>query len=548
MSLDDTQYREFLEQLHDLAEFRADYLLDNVGAGVDLEDPDVKRIIEALAFFNARTHCVSKRYLAATRRRLYQQFFSYLLTPLPAMAMMQATPTGQLTEALSLPAGTEFGLQPENKSLVVFRSMKNLRILPMRLSGLKKEALTDQGIRLLLSFQASYPLNEQPETLSLFINYLNDVPLSFKVLQFLQQSLQSAGVQFGDYDAGKSFSACKFSFGSNSDAISSEERRHPLEVERYFFHFPQQELYLDIDTPSAPRNWTSFTLILDCEQMWPGQLRLNRDLFQLFVVPVANSQRSMAQPVLCDGTEERYSIRYPNQDLHFCLQEVSGIYEVTDEGMKTLRPGILAGDDGSYEIEQGSNTADGGNVYWLVPHFPSAFTKVRTLVVDALWQQPWYDDFLEASYSLQPYRRQIIGVKWEFGDMAIAHAENRGVDNDTGYIHLLTLMHKPFFKCQDIRDLLFSMGSVSSGKFKSVYDSLVDVTMEEQPLGREEERFSKQIYTLHFKPQLDRSIELIDIFVHHVGLVLEQWLSDAVIETHWEIMDEIKRPVSGERP
>ena len=158
MNADDTQYREFLEELHDLSDFRINYALDYPISKLDKEDPDVKRIIEALAFFGARTHLASLHSLEATHRRLYQQFFSYLLTPLAAMAIVQAKPTGHLTEVLVLPEGTELELQSEKDKIAMLCTTRPLRILPMRLVTVKQEPrLSDTtGMRILLSFQANY--------------------------------------------------------------------------------------------------------------------------------------------------------------------------------------------------------------------------------------------------------------------------------------------------------------------------------------------------------------------------------------------------------
>lgn len=546
MNSDDTQYRAFLEELHDLADFRLTYSLDHANTGLDWEDPDVKRIIEALAFFGARTQIAAIRNLEATRRRLFQQFFPFLQAPLSAMAMIKAKPTGQLTEVLTLPVNTEFGLQPDRGGLVMFRTTKPLRILPIELIAVKQELLSGTGIRILLSFQAHYPLNEQLETLSLHINYLNDLALSLKVLHFLQQSLKIAGVQFGEYDADQSSTPCKFSFGIPPTSLATDEWRHPLEVERYYFHFPPQELYLDVELPSAPRNWKQFTVTLDCEESWPKQIRLNRDLFQLFAVPLVNNQQIMAQPIICDGTQERYSIRHPKPEFSFSLQEVLGVYEVTEQGMLPFRPGILAGGNGSYEIEQGVQQENGGNLYWLVPHFPAAFEKPRTLVVEALWQQPWYDQILHNAYTLQTFRRQIKGVQWELLDTAIPHSENSQLDKTTESVHLLTLMHKSCLSFQDTRDVLLALGSVATGRFYTVFNSFIDLRLEEEHMAVGG-RMIKQIYYLVFKPQLDGNSELIEMFVQRVGRVLDLWLADAVVETRWELKNEINSTVSGEK-
>jgi len=535
MSFDDTQqYRAFLEELRDLADFRLNYALDHPASALEGDDPDVKRIIEALAFFGARTQIALTRSLDSTNRRLYQQFFSYLLTPLAGMAMMQAKPTGHLTEVLDLPAGTEFALQPEKGGLAMFRTTKPLRILPMRLETVKQELQPDEGSRILLTFQSNYPLNEQPETISLHINYLNDLILSLRVLQFLRRSLKSAGVQFGAYQADQPCTACNFTVGTAPVDMANDEWLHPLEVERYYFHFPQQELYLDLQLPPAPRNWQHFTVVLNCDQPWPRLLRLNRNILHLFAVPLVNNQRALAQPVICDGTQELYTIRHPEPQLGFSLQKVLGVYEASEAGMTPLRPGILLGGNGSFEIEQGPRQESGGNLYRLAPHFPAAFAQPRTLVIEALWQQPWYDQILQNIYTLQVFRRQIQGVQWELMDAVIPHAENYQLDNINKYIHLLTLMHSTSLSFQDTRELLIALGSITPGPFQSVFNCLVGLRLEEEPFGGK----TKQIYILQFKQQFDESSELIEPFVRHVGRVLDYWLSNELVETRWEILDE----------
>lgn len=544
MSLEETQqYRTFLEELRDLADFRNSYSQDHPGAGLEGEDPDVKRIIEALAFFNARTRIALTRSIDSGNRRLYQQFFSFLLTPLAATAVMQARPTGTLTEVLDLPAGTEFGLQPDKGGLVLFRTTRPLRVLPMTLESVKQELSPNAGCRLLLTFQANYQLNEQPETLHLHINYLNDLMLSLKVFQFLRRSLKSAAVQFGAYDPEQAFAPCGFELGVPPADIAADEWRHPLELERQYFQFPQQELYLQVRIPPAPRNWRYFTVALDCGGPWPRQLRLNRDLFHLFTVPVVNNQRTLAQPILCDGTRERYAIRHPDPQFGFCLQKVMGVYETGEQGMTPLRPGILAGGNGSYEIEQGPPQEGGGYLYWLIPHFPQAFEQTRTLVIDGLWQQPWYDQILQSSFSMQSYRRQIQGVQWELLDTVTPHAENPQLNDVSRYIHLLTLMHKSVFSALNLRDLLIALGSVAPGRFQAAFNSLVDLRMDEEPM---EGNKTKQIYCLQFKPQLEDISELIEPFVSHAGKVLDLWLSDAVVEATWEMLDDTNNATAGE--
>ncbi|WP_194270068.1 type VI secretion system baseplate subunit TssF [Candidatus Methylospira mobilis] len=538
MNSDDKLYRTFIEELHALKEFRLTYALDHPASDLDLDDPAVKRIIEVLAFFGARTETATLRYNAANRLRLYQQFFPYLLSPLPAMAIVQAKPTGRLTEVLEFPQDTEFALQPEKGGLAFFRSMRQLRVLPFGIEAVKLEMLPAAGCRLLLMFQADYPLNEHPGRLSLYINYLNDFVSSLKVFHYLKRTLRNTRVQFGGYDPECAGMECHSDFDASGDGIETDEWRHPLEVERDYFHFPQQALYLHLELPPAPRNWKKFTVALECSELWPRKYQPNKDLFQLFTVPLSNSRRGFSEPVLCDGTQERYSIRHPHPESGFKLQKVLGVYEITEKGMLPLRPGLLAGGNGSYEIEQDTMQADGGSLFRLLPHFPEAFEQPRTLAVEALWLQPWFDRQSKNSYTLKTLHRQTVGVKWELTDNAETHVENQQINSSTGFLHLLTLMHKTCLSGQDVRDLLQAMGSVSSGRFRGVLENLNGVRLEEMALGREQHYMTKQTYYLKFKTEMDDSLELTETFAEHLNRMLDLWIPDAVVDVLIEKADE----------
>ena len=538
MSLDNMPYQNFLEELQDLNNFRLDYSLDNPDAGLEGNDPDVNRIIEALAFFCARTKSTALRNIDATNRRLYQQFFSFMLSPLPAMVMLQAIPNGHLTETLVVPAGTKFALEPKEGGMVMFRNTTTLRILPITIESFKQELSDGDGVRLLLSFQANFPLNEEPGVIRLHINYLNDFDLSHKVLFFLKNHLSGATVQFGAYDVAESSIPCGFNFNPPPDEIAIDEYRHPLEIERGYFQFPQQELFLELDIPPAPRNWKQFTVVFEVNQPWPRQLRLNHNIFQLFVSPAFNNVKEMAQPIICDGTQERYTIRHPVPELGFSLQNVLGVYEVGAKGMLPFRPGIIAGGNGSFEIEQGPRKDSPANLYWLVPHFPASFETSRTLLVEALWQQPWYDQLIESQYKFGFFNKHNNGVEGEPVGGIIPHAENQQLDNVTQFVNLFTLMHICSFNIDQLRELLVALGSITTGLYKNVFNTLVNLRIDEEPLGEDSAIQNKQIYYLQFKSNVNVSIDIISPFVLHVGKVLDLWISDSLVEAHWEILDE----------
>jgi hypothetical protein len=137
------------------------------------------------------------------------------------------------------------------------------------------------------------------------------------------------------------------------------------------------------------------------------------------------------------------------------------------------------------------------------------------------------------------FHRQEPGVKWELVDAVFPHSENLQINSAGEYIHLLTMLHKTSFNLQNIKDLLISLGSVSTSPFSSILNALAGMRMEEYSLGGVDNRINKQIYCLQFEAQLTASNELIDTFVLHVGKVLDIWISDVLVETSWEIQDDI---------
>ena len=112
MQLDDTLYKAFLEELQELEKFRMSYTALHPAAPLDREDQDVRRLIEALAVFSTRTRQAGQRTLARGTMRLFQQHFSYLLNPVPAVAMLRAVPDARFVDATELPRGTPLLLNP----------------------------------------------------------------------------------------------------------------------------------------------------------------------------------------------------------------------------------------------------------------------------------------------------------------------------------------------------------------------------------------------------------------------------------------------------
>lgn len=537
MKSDDNLYKVFLEHMHELEDFRMSYAAMHPAIPLEREDPDVRRLTEAMAYFAARTHLAGIRNIIEFRRRIFQQFFSYLLTPLPAMGMMRAKLTGQFSEPVSLPKGSEIAVSSETKGTAIYRTLHDMRILPLSLTEMKMLLLPNKGYRVVLVLNAPYARNDDIGNLRFHINHLDDFQASLRVLHNLKKHLIRASMVFDENVTEETRGAqCEVSFGPPEDD-EDEEWPHPLQKERWFFHFPHRELFLSVNVSSQPRNWNQFTLCFDLDAHWPRSLVLNEDVFQLFAVPIVNLNSGMAQPIICDGTRERYPIRHPEPEYNFGLHSVVGVYQIEKGSMVPMRAGILSGGSGSYELEE-TTDSDGVKRHWLAPHFPETFEEPRTISIDARWLQPWFSEALRERLMAATYNRNIVGLEWQLVGDIVPQAENTFQAEMEGFLHLLTLKNKSAFNVDDLLGMMQTLGSVHQGQFKRAYDLLTDVKVEEAPLNKGGMGgLLKVVYYLHFKDFDQSLLPLVETFVIHVNNILNSWVSEAIVEVRMEVAE-----------
>ena len=535
MRIDERLYKTFLEEMNALENFRMAYASLHPGVPLDREDPDVRRLIEAMALFSARTQLAGSRNIIATRRRIFQQFFPYLLTPLPSMAILQAIPTGQIAEAVSYPKGSEITVSPEPGGAAIFRTLGDLRILPVALSDFSTLLLPGKGLRLALRLRASFVRSEPIGTITFFINHLNNYEASQLVLYYMRHHLKRASVVFDEkVDETMLGSPCTVSYGMASD---DDDFRHPFQKERLFFHFPWQELFLNVRIPQSPHTWTNFTICLDLDSGWPRNLVLNQEVFQLFAIPIVNLRQGMARPVISSGMRERYAIRNPDLEYGFELHSVLGVYEVTKEGMVPVKPGILSGAGSSYETEELTDS-QGRKSHYLNLHFPDAFEEPKTVAIDALWMQPWFSEATSQRLTVAPFSRSTVGLKWELLVSPVPYAENLFQDNIDGLLHFLTLTNRATLHRDAVLDILRTMGVMRQAPFRQPCELLLEVRIEKTM--RQWSELSGLLthrYILRFRehdPSLD---PMIETFLEHVETILDAWISGAKIEVRKEIAD-----------
>jgi len=541
MKIDKTLYKTFLEEMESSENFRMSFASLHPGTPLDQEDPDVKRLIEAMSLFSARTKLAGLKNIRSIHRRIFQQFFSYLISPLPSMAMLQAVPTGHLADTLFFPRGSEIAVSSESGGAAIFRTLHDLNILPISMVKTETLLLPNKGLRLSLHFASAFERNERIGELKFFITHLNNYEASLRVLFKLQSHLKKASVIF-DKKVTETTSGipCLASFGIPS-GDEDDDFIHPLQKERLFFHFPWQELFLNIQVPNPAGNWNHFTICLDLDEGWPRNLVLNQDMFQLFATPIINLKQAMAQPLICNGTREHYSIRHPEMEHGFELHSVRGVYEVTKEGMSPIEPGILSMSAPSYEIEEVINS-ERKNSRSLNLHFPQAFLEPKTIATDAFWFQPWLTKTLSEKQDVTPFSRGSVGLNWELLGNLIPHAKNFFHDNIDGFLHFIDLTNRSTLKRNDLMDILQAIGVMQQAQFKKLCELLVDVRIEKVlNRGKGMSGMLKHRYVLCFQ-EYDSALQpLMGTFLTHMKNILTAWVSDVNIEVTKEISGKEQR-------
>lgn len=538
MEIDDTLYKSFLEELQALDKFRMGYAALYPSAPLDSEDPDVRRLIEAMALFSARTRLAGQRSVARGTMHLFQQHFSYLLSPMPAMGMLRAVPDGLFVDAADLPRDSQFLLTPGGASAptgpLSFRTQAAVRLLPVRLRKVQLERRGADANRLRLTFEGDYARNVTPGALRLYIHHLNDFRASVAVYYYLKYALRSVSILFDEHASevavgrpGDAAGAVRFGAPRFAPSSENDPFEHPLQRVRSFIHFPQQELFLEVRVPQPPRDWRGFTLCFDIAGRWPSELVLTPDTFVQHAVPVVNLQRSLSNPVEHDGTKDRHSLQHPELTGGYRVNSVLGVYQLDGKGMLPLKPGSISGGPGSYELEsEGQGKA---RKTWLSLDLPGAFTQPVRVAADASWHQPLPAQFDSSSYRPILAGRFLEGIQWAQVDGIVPGLDNPLEQAQQGLLQLLSLRSQRFLGLEDLAFLLEVLGVRQQRYFRDLATHLTAVKVQPKPFARSATGF-KYIYHLTFSDLDPAMVPAVDLFAERLLELLGYWSTEEVVE------------------
>lgn len=533
--MDDRLSMLLLDEMRAIEAHRTRHLREHPGLRLDREDPELRLILEALAFSAARTRQATIQGQEALWQRLFRSEFDYLLRPRPAMAMLRAEVTLGLVEPLTLPAGDLFRLRPAQMDgpAADFTTLSELTVLPLSLTAQNLFPLR-RGYRLVLHFESPFPRSEPPGTFSLYLDYLDDYLTSLLVQYQLRLHTQRVHVLYDDAATATSDGqTCAITFGSASagrDGIVLDAR-HPIERVRDFFHFPQADLFLHLQIPPPRHPYRHISISIDLDEHYKPEPTLFRDLFVPYVVPLHNVRRDFSRPVLCDGTRDAYPIQHLLSDPTLALLRPLAVYELLPAGLAPLPPAALAAPGDAFEIEERTlfdASGDSLRGHVLFPRITDALLRARQLVVDGLWHQPAFAR-LASRLTATPADRSYPGLS--FRVLGPLHpTQDSPLDGVPGaLLELLALKMRPTLDLPQLRNLLHALGARLHPRYAEVIDrilalrTVVSKDGSARDLGiRHEYHIKLEKYPPEYEPIVWNVVRLIYI-------VLDAWNHDGAI-------------------
>ena len=527
--------KAFLTELEALEKFRIAYTAQYPGVPLAHDDPDVRRLIEAMAFFTARTHLAGMRSLDESVHRIFRQHFPSLLGPVPAMAMLRARPGPLFADATELPRGTEVCLlkpaeeNGEVQRLFRFRTLAKLRILPIRVRSVDILPARGPGFRIFLRIVADTRCNEELHDLRLHVNHLDDLRSSMTVMHELQTHLRSASVGYGpDLREDEVGQPCDVSFGAPDDSAEPPDPfEHPLQRARLLMRFPRRNLFINVKGLRPPRNWQHITLCLDVKESWPRQLRLTSDGFELHTVPMINVRRDLANPIDCDGTKDRYALRHPDESAKFTPLWTIGAYRPTKQGFVPLIPGVLGAAGDSYEVMTEGRGED--RRAWALLHIAGAYEKPERISVDAFWHQPGLQGGNASDLTVGLGDRFVEGVAWSCSGPIVPHADGEMDHDREAQLALVSLKTLRFLGYAELLSLLRACGAHREPHFTKLVSALAEVRVTSKPFGKRSHGL-KYTYELTFGTLDASDTPRLGLFCAWLLDVLTAWSAEEVLE------------------
>jgi len=542
-------YEDFLVELKAVDDFLAYRTGD--ATYVQREDPDVRRLVESIAFFSARTRQAAGDQLRRAVLQLASGHLDDFLSPQPARGLVQAMPAGLLTDTAYLPAGTRLRLTTAEGDLGLFSTMVDVTLRPLQIDLAELQLRSGGGFRLVIRIRARREVVDVAEPLAIHLSYLNDYQASLRFQYGLRHHLPERGASvFYDAapDPSRTGAPCELGFGGpprahadpGSGSSSGSRPGSRIEQLRAFFHFPAKELCMNVSLPRPAAPWRQAWLCLDLDEDWPSELVVNKDIFRLFVMPIENLVHDAALPIKCDGTRARFPIAPVRADARLALHSVTGVFQETASGRDPILPVHLASGDPSYDLDL---VADGVGAFepHLVLRLPDAFAAPRLISVEARWHQPAFDNAAVGKLDVKLQTRHVQGGELRLLGMLTPHRQSALWRDPAAMLQVLSRRASRVLQRRDLTSLMSLLGADQDSYHAGLDAELLHVETYEEPADLRRGGGIRLVYRITIGDVDDDRLGLVEDYLHGMEALLDAWSANPVrLEVH--------RRISGARP
>lgn len=398
----DAIYPLYLEQMQGLQQFRQSYHGHYRTEALESDDPELQRLTEALAYCSAHAQHLGQASFKQHQRTLVAQVYPFMLSPLPAKTLVQLQPSEKLPQRMTIKAGTELHLASESGTAAIFRTCRDLPLLPMTLQRVDAKTLGLRDVEVSLSFRAFKRQFQAPGTIPILLDIYQDVLQTLKVLYAFESAKCSAS-----FDNSESRYPCAFTVPNEVFYPGM----HPVESTRQKLHHPSSEFCTEWRVNQSPASWQEITLHVRVKSdLLPGW---QTDYFKPFCVPIINLQRANAKRLKVDGTQAHFPILPQEGDTLSTLHSVLGVYQIEQQNRRPLPPNMINSAVAKnsrvpgFDIDWHSEKND---VRTLNLNLPTAFTRPCSVDVEAHWHQPEFSTVFWQKMQVSPLALEVPGV------------------------------------------------------------------------------------------------------------------------------------------
>lgn len=555
-----SEFRDtFLEEL-----LRLDAYLTDIGGADEgapsAADPEVRRLLEAVAFFAARSQQAAYRGMFDAVSGLAAEHCDFLRRPLVACGLVRAVDAGGWSSAVSLPQGTPLLVESADGTAAQLATSVSAILAPLRLFAARVERSADAKW-LVLGVSAPVRL-AQLGTLSLHVDLLGDLGRSVGLHRLLRGACRSArylgggsGLSNppppGDPSTFRTRPRLGVRFGARAGAPGDIEPP-ALEAVRRHLQLPQRDLFINVELPQESREtqlWLALELEPDC-----AELSFTAQTFQPNVVPVENAIRAPAGPIVDDGRAQHHLLvppaelltpRYAMAAGPFELCQIERVCEVDGEQETTLFGTALGDPARSYRADW--KVLQGRERPHLGLAVPGTTTRPRRVRVDAVWTQPGLDLTALGRTRIRPWHLGLPDVGWKLleGTAPFLASPLEGAPDKLMELLAWTTRRHP------TRDELVCLLQLMSAQGAPAWGRLVDtieaVGWREVPRADSEDGTRLEV-TLDCRPPGEELEPVLGDLVDQIELTLNAWCTAPVrVRAHWSTRPAPLRLVGGAR-